>query len=499
MHMVEAPGAATLESLRLSEGYAALGERFVQLLDPTPLSAPSLIAFNPDVAALIGLRPDQGERAEFLRLAAGCARFGAVQSFAAVYAGHQFGTFVPQLGDGRAITLAEIETPGQARFEWQVKGAGLTAFSRFADGRAVLRSTIREYLCSEAMAALGIPTTRALAIAGSDDRVFREMPESAAVLTRVAPSHLRFGTFEFFHYRGQTDAVRILADYAIERFYGHLLALPEDAERYATFLREVVERTAALIAEWQLVGFAHGVMNTDNMSILGLTLDYGPFGFLDAYDPGFICNHTDEGGRYSFERQPTIGLWNCHALAAALSSLVQKSDVEAALLAYEPAFRARYRAGLREKFGLIEAHEDDADLFATAFNTLQAGRVDHTNFFRALSSLPRASTAYDDSLALMFENRSDWYDWQRRYRERLEREPREDAVRSAAMRAVNPKFVLRNYLAQQAIEAAQARDYSEIARLHDVLRHPYDEQPGREAYAAAPPDSARHIVVSCSS
>jgi uncharacterized protein YdiU (UPF0061 family) len=488
-----------LEELRLSEGYAVLGERFVERREPTPLPEPYLIAFNPDVAALMGLRDEDANRPEFLRLAAGCARFGNVEPFAAVYAGHQFGSYNPRLGDGRAITLGEIATPGGDFYEWQVKGAGMTAFSRFADGRAVLRSTIREYLCSEAMAALRIPTTRALAIAGSDAPVYRETPETAAVLTRIAPAHLRFGSFEFFHYQQQYDAVRTLADYAIRRFYPHLLALADDAERYASFLREVVERTARLIAYWQSVGFAHGVMNTDNMSILGLTLDYGPFGFLDAYDSGFICNHTDAGGRYAFDRQPSIALWNCNALAAALSSLVSKEDAANALAAYQNAFRDTYLTLLAAKFGLAETREGDETLFADCFTALQNGRVDHTIFFRAFSSLSRESTPYDDRVATLFENRSEWYDFQRAYRARLGDETRADAERQAAMKRANPKYVLRNYLAQEAIAAAEKRDYSEIARLHDVLRRPFEEQPENERYAQPPPDWAGHIEVSCSS
>jgi uncharacterized protein YdiU (UPF0061 family) len=499
MTALEVHPAAALESLRLSEGFAGLGERFVARLDPTPLPEPYPIAFNPDVAALIGLRADQGERTGFLRLAAGCARFGNVEPFAAVYSGHQFGSYNPRLGDGRAITLGEITTPAGERFEWQVKGAGMTPFSRFADGRAVLRSTIREYLCSEAMAALGIPTTRALAIAGSDAPVFRESPETAAVLTRVAPSHLRFGSFEYFHYTQQPDAVRILAGYAIERLYPHLLADSDEGVRYARFLQEVVERTARLMAQWQSVGFAHGVMNTDNMSILGLTLDYGPFGFLDAYDAGFICNHTDQGGRYAFDRQPSIGLWNCNALAAALVSLVNKDDAAAALDSYQTAFRETYLPLLAAKFGLSEVRGGDPALFADCYTALQNGRVDHTNFFRALCSLERESTPYDDRVAAFFSNRSEWYDWQRAYRARLESEPIPDNVRQAAMKRANPKFVLRNYLAQEAIAAAEKRDYSEIARLHDVLRRPFDEQQANERYAQLPPDWAAGIEVSCSS
>jgi uncharacterized protein YdiU (UPF0061 family) len=293
--------------------------------------------------------------------------------------------------------------------------------------------------------------------------------------------------------------VKILADYTIGKFFPRAAEIADDADRYAAFLREVVERTARLIAAWQSVGFAHGVMNTDNMSILGLTLDYGPFGFLDAYDAGFICNHTDQGGRYAFDRQPSIGLWNCNALAAALSSLVSKADAANALASYQQAFRESYLTLLGAKFGLSELREGDAVLFADCYNALQTGRVDHTNFFRALSSLTRESTPYDDRVATLFENRSAWYDWQRAYRERLTSEPMPDDARHAAMKRANPKFVLRNYLAQQAIAAAEKRDYVELARLHDVLRHPFDEQPENEAYAQPPPDWAAHIEVSCSS
>ena len=499
MTAVDLAHPRTLENLRLTEGYAALGERFVQRLDPTPLPEPYPIAFNADVAAMIGLAPDQAERPEFVRIAAGCARFGHVEPFAAVYSGHQFGSYNPRLGDGRAITLGELATPAGERFEWQVKGAGPTAFSRFADGRAVLRSTIREYLCSEAMAALGIPTTRALAIAGSNAPIYRETPETAAVLTRIAPSHMRFGMFEYFHYTSQPDAVKMLADYAIERLYPQFATIADDGERYAAFLREIVERTARLIAGWQAVGFAHGVMNTDNMSILGLTIDFGPYGFLDTYDAGFICNHTDQGGRYAFDRQPSIGLWNCNALAASLSTLISTEDVATALAGYQTAFKDAYLALLAAKFGFLERRSEDAALFADCYTALQHGRVDHTIFFRALSTLTRESTHEDDRLAALFENRSEWYDWQRAYRERLATETQSDEVRHAAMKHANPKFILRNYLAQQAIEAAERGDYSEIARLHDVLRHPFDERPERESYAQPPPDWASHIEVSCSS
>ena len=494
--IASAPGS-TLESLKLSEGYAGLGERFVERRDPTPLGDPHLVAFNPDAAALLDLDGSQGERPEFLRLAAGCARFAGVEPFAAVYAGHQFGTFVPQLGDGRAITLAEV-AGRLGPFEWQVKGAGQTAFSRFGDGRAVLRSTIREYLCSEAMAALDIPTTRALAIAASDDPVFREKPETAAVLTRIAPSHLRFGTFEYFHARGDADAVRILADYAIAKWYGDLADLGS-AERYGALLRAIVTRTAALVARWQAVGFAHGVMNTDNMSALGLTLDYGPYGFLDRYDPTFICNHTDAGGRYAFDQQPTVAQWNCHALAAALSTLVPQEAAQEALAAYVPAFQTTYATAIYAKFGLSERQPEDVDFLSEELATLQRGGADYTNAFRALSRVAHEPSPNDEAVVAAFESGADGRMFVDRYRARLARESRPNAERTAAMLAVNPKYILRNYLAETAIRAAQSRDYSELARLHAVLRRPFEDQPEHDAYAAPPPDWATSLSVSCSS
>ncbi|GAC1307902.1 MAG: YdiU family protein [Vulcanimicrobiaceae bacterium] len=489
---------APLESLAVGDGYAALGAPFVERLDPTPLPEPYLIAFNADVGALVGVSEAEAGRPEFLQLAAGCARFSGVRPFSAVYAGHQFGTYAGQLGDGRAITLGEVESPSGERFEWQVKGAGLTPFSRFGDGRAVLRSTIREYLCSEAMAGLGIPTTRALAIAGSHEPVYRETVESAAVLTRIAPSHLRFGTFELFHYRGDFASVRTIADYAISRFFPAVAAIADDAGRYAAFLRDVVTRTATLVARWQAVGFAHGVLNTDNMSVLGLTLDYGPFGFLDAYDAGFICNHTDAGGRYAFDRQPTIGLWNCHALAAALSSLVDEAHAAEALAAYQPAFRTAYLECMRAKFGLADERPDDATLFADAFTLLQHGRVDHTIFFRTLCDLATSGDGASD-VATLFDDRTGWHAWESAYRARLHDDARSDAERAAAMRAVNPQYVLRNHLAQEAIVAAQAGDYTAIARLHAVLRRPFETRPDDARFAEAPPAWAREISVSCSS
>jgi uncharacterized protein YdiU (UPF0061 family) len=489
------PGS--LEGLDLGEGYARLGDAFVERLDPTPLPEPYLVAFNPDVAALVGLDPAQAKRPEFLRLAAGCARFAAVKPFAAVYAGHQFGSFVPQLGDGRAITLAEVRAPGGLPLEWQIKGGGMTAFSRFGDGRAVLRSTVREYLCSEAMAGLGIPTTRALALAGSDERVYRESVETAAVLTRVAPSHLRFGHFEFFHYRNEPKRVRELADYAIGRFFPEVAAIADDAERYASFLAAVCAKTASLVARWQAVGFAHGVMNTDNMSILGLTLDYGPFGFLDAYDPGFICNHTDSGGRYAFDRQPMIARWNCQALGAALSTLVPPDDARTAIGAFDREFARAMPALMRAKFGFVESQDGDGKLMASLLDALAKAGGDFTVFFRTLSHFEPASAA-DAKLGALVGSDA-WTAWRTAYVERLRDENVSATERRKAMLATNPAVVLRNHLAQEAIEAAQARDYTQLAALHAALRDPFSEGHDGTHFAELPPPGSNAIEVSCSS
>jgi uncharacterized protein YdiU (UPF0061 family) len=485
-----------LEDLRFDNSFAALPAGFYERREPSGLPQPHLIAFNPSAAALIDLLPGEERRAEFLQLCSGNALLPGMEPVAAIYAGHQFGTFVPQLGDGRAILLGEVKNAAGESWELQLKGGGQTAFSRFADGRAVLRSTVREYLCSEAMRALGIPTTRALAMTGSAEPVYRETIETAAMLVRMAPTFIRFGSFELFASRRQTDEVRILADYVIDRFFP---AAGGGAGRYADFFAAVVGRTARLMAAWQSVGFAHGVMNTDNFSITGLTLDYGPFGFLDAYEPSFICNHTDAGGRYAFDAQPSIGRWNCYALANALTSLVPVSELEAPLAEYEHTYREAYLGRMRAKLGLLRAEPGDADLLRGLLTLLAAARADYTRFFRALCDIDLTSSAADDRAAEMFSDRDGWYAWQDRYRARLAAESLPESERRAAKRAVNPKFILRNYLAQVAIEHAQRGDFAEIARLQAVLERPFDDQAANEAYAAPPPEWAREISVSCSS
>jgi uncharacterized protein YdiU (UPF0061 family) len=475
------------------DGYAALGGRFVERRAPTPIGEPHLVAFNPDAAPLVGIDAAAANDPALLQILAGNAPAGS-DPWAAVYAGHQFGVFVRQLGDGRAITLGELCNERGERWEWQLKGAGVTAFSRFGDGRAVLRSTIREYLCSEAMHNLGIPSTRALAVAGSPDPVRREVPETAAVLSRLAPSHLRFGTFEYFHYAGAHDAVRTLADYAIEHFFAEVDARASSA--YAEFLRAVVVRTARLVARWQAVGFEHGVMNTDNMSLLGLTLDYGPFGFMERYDPHWICNHSDEAGRYAYDRQPGVALWNCRAFAAALGTLLNAAEASDALAEFEPTYRAAYTGAMRAKLGLAEPRPGDVDLILGGLDLLARDGVDYTTFFRSLADA--GSPAGERAVVALFVDGAG-AEWLTRLHARAASEARPGDARRAGMQAENPRYVLRNHLAQVAIERAQAGDFGEVALLADLLRRPFADRPGFERYAQPPPVGAASVEVSCSS
>jgi len=464
---------------------------------PTPLPAPYLVGVSAPAAELIGLTPAQV--ADSLDILIANAAPEQAQPLAAVYSGHQFGVWAGELGDGRAILFGDVET-AQGPMELQWKGAGLTPYSRMGDGRAVLRSSIREFLCSEAMHALGIPTSRALSVAGSDQGVVRETMETAAVVIRMAPSFVRFGSFEHWYYGKRNDELKILADYVLERFYPALRARENP---YAALLEEVVRRTAHLIAQWQAVGFMHGVMNTDNMSILGLTLDYGPFGFMEAFDANHICNHSDNQGRYSYANQPQIGHWNCYALAQAMLPLIGEVEAtQAALDAYQPAFAARMDELLHAKLGLtmLDAHtEADRDLFDAMFALMQANHVDFTLFFRRLGGLRAADASGDEPLRDLFIDRPAFDTWAAQYRARLQAESSDDAARQLAMNRVNPKYVLRNYLAQVAIEKAQNKDFTELARLLAVLQRPYDEQPEHEAYAALPPDWASDLEVSCSS
>ena len=486
-----------LHQLNFENTFAGLPDTFHTRLNPTPLPDPYLVSFNADAARLIDLDSHESARADFAEYFIGNRLLPGAEPLSMLYAGHQFGQFVPQLGDGRAILLGEIRNRAGELWDVQLKGAGQTPYSRSADGRAVLRSCIREYLCSEAMHGLGIPTSRALCIVGSDEEIYRERIETAAVLTRLAPSHVRFGSFEVFYYRGQHEQIATLADYVIARHFPHLA---DDADKYQLFLNEVTQRTARLMAQWQAVGFSHGVMNTDNMSILGLTFDYGPFGFMESYDPGYICNHSDPGGRYAYDQQPQIGLWNLACLAQALSPLISIEDIHTVLDAYAPAYHQHYLTMMSAKLGLAHAGKDDLPLIATLLEMMHASQLDYTNLFRSFGKFDSATDATNDFFRDQFIDRAGFDAWAASYRARLRHEAGNDSERKARMDGVNPKYILRNYLAQIAIEKAEKnRDFSEIDRLLNLLGKPFDEQPEMESYAATPPEWARQIEVSCSS
>lgn len=488
--------AITPDDLPLDNSFAALPPAFYTRLMPTPLPSPYFVAASQQAAALVGLDAQTLAHEDFVAAFTGNTVPARAQPIAAVYSGHQFGVWAGQLGDGRAILLGEIAGPA-GPMELQLKGAGLTPYSRMGDGRAVLRSSIREFLCSEAMAALGIPTTRALVVTGSDKGVMRETVETSAVVTRMSPSFVRFGSFEHWFYRDKPDELRVLADYVIANFYPELAGEPNP---YKALLAEVSRRTARLIAQWQAVGFMHGVMNTDNMSILGLTLDYGPFGFMEAFDAQHICNHTDQQGRYSYANQPQIGHWNCYALGQALLPLIGTvEDAQDALDVYQPEFARKMDELLHAKLGLRTLADEDRVLLDDMFKLMQANHADFTLFFRRLGELKVDAPEQDAPIRDLFIEREAFDAWAVQYRARLRAEHSVDSERKLAMDAVNPKYVLRNYLAQVAIEKAQNKDFSEIAKLLTVLERPFDEQPGQEHYAALPPDWASHLEVSCSS
>jgi uncharacterized protein YdiU (UPF0061 family) len=486
-----------LDQLNFENTFAGLPDSFHSRLHPTPLPDPYLVSFNANAAHLIDLDCAEAARADFAEHFTGNRLLPGSDPLSMLYAGHQFGHFVPQLGDGRAILLGEVRNREGELWDVQLKGAGITPYSRDGDGRAVLRSSIREYLCSEAMHGLGIPTSRALCIAGSDEEVYRERIESAAVLTRLAPSHVRFGSFEVFFSRGQQEQIATLADYVIAR---HFPDLADNEDKYQLFLNEVTQRTARLMAQWQAVGFSHGVMNTDNMSILGLTFDYGPFGFMESYDPGYICNHSDPRGRYAYDQQPQVGLWNLACLAQALSPLIEKQHAHAVLDGYAPAYHRHYAELMGAKLGLQKNDANDIQLIGSLLQMMHDSQIDYTNLFRSLGNFDSSEDAANAALRDQFIDRAAFDAWAAAYRARLQQEPGTDGERRARMNAVNPKYILRNYLAQNAIERAEKqRDFSEIDRLLVLLGKPFDEQPEMESYAAAPPDWARKIEVSCSS
>jgi len=460
---------------------------------PARLDDPVMVSSNKLLAEELGIDPAELATSEMLEMMSGNFMTANIKPIALVYSGHQFGVWAGQLGDGRAMTLGELPAgDSSAIWDIQLKGAGPTPYSRFADGRAVLRSSIREYLCSEAMHGLGIATTRALCLVDSKSQVYREEIESGATVCRVAQSHIRFGSFEHFHYRNQPESVKALADYVIQRNF------PEWAEadnKYYLMFKNCVMKTAKMIAQWQSVGFNHGVMNTDNMSIIGDTIDYGPFGFLDTYDSDHICNHSDTNGRYSFKNQPSVGLWNLNALATSLTSLIDNEDLISALKQYEPEFLDQFRHIMAGKIGLEEYRHDDEQLINQLLELLQINNVDYSIFFRALSAFSDDNQSIRDQ----FVDREGFDAWAEKYSTRLAQQNLTDQQRQQSMNALNPKYVLRNYIAQAAIDAAKQGDYSEVHLMLNVLQSPFEEHPQAEKYAGLPPNWADQLSVSCSS
>ncbi|RII83695.1 YdiU family protein [Neopusillimonas maritima] len=476
-----------------------LPARFYTRLETQPLTNPRLLHVNKDVAHALGLREPDLESPTFLEVVSGSEPLPGGQTLAAVYSGHQFGVWAGQLGDGRAHLLGEISTDAGPQ-ELQLKGSGLTPYSRMGDGRAVVRSSVREYLAGEAMAGLGIPTTRALSLVVADDPVYRETQEAAAVVTRVAPSFVRFGTFE--HWAQDPDSLKLLLRYVVPRFYPQCLAAQESAQSDLSrdtilrFLKEVVVKSARLVADWQTCGFCHGVMNTDNMSILGITLDYGPYGFMDGFRINHVCNHTDTHGRYAWNVQPAVMHWNLYRLASSLTALGLESDeLKTQLQVFEGAFLQAYQGNLVRKFGWLSWHEQDQDLVDEWWRLLHTQSADFTLSFR------RLATALDqpESFFALFDEPAPAREWLEQYRQRVQFDGRSEADRVTQMLSANPLYVLRNHLAQQAIDAAEKDDASVIDALMTVLRDPYTERAGFEAYAQAAPEWARHLEVSCSS
>ncbi|SHO49984.1 protein adenylyltransferase SelO [Desulfopila aestuarii] len=481
---------------------------------PTRVAEPQLIAYSHEMAELLDLDKESCLSPAFTGIFSGNTLLSAMDPFAMCYGGHQFGNWAGQLGDGRAINLGEVINRLGQRWVLQLKGAGPTPYSRRADGLAVLRSSIREFLCSEAMHHLGVPTTRALSLVLTGEGVMRDMfydghpaEEPGAIVCRVSPSFIRFGNFEIFASRGEHDVLRKLVDYTIRTDFPHLEA--DSPEVYFDWFAEICSRTAAMIVHWMRVGFVHGVMNTDNMSILGLTIDYGPYGWIDNYDPDWTPNTTDANGhRYAFGKQPYIALWNLTQLANALHPLTDNAERLQAILdtSYRQEFLAGWRKTMAAKLGLTAYIEDhDETLITELLDLLCAVETDMTIFFRQLAKLDPAGQnapasqlpeqlipAYYNADALTDDYQASMNSWLIKYRARLVRDAQNPAERRMLMNRTNPKYVLRNYMAQIAIEKAECGDYSRIHELLELLRHPYDEQPENEKFFMKRPDWARH-------
>lgn len=485
-------------------------------VSPTPVANPGLLAYSPEAARLLNLDEADIRSSAFLNAFSGNNLLAGMQAYAANYGGHQFGHWAGQLGDGRAIGLGEVIAKNGRRWELQLKGAGPTPYSRHADGRAVLRSSLREFLCSEAMHHLGVPTTRALSLMTTGEDVVRDMfysgdatPEPGAIVCRVSPSFIRFGNFELPASRGDTKLLGQLVAFCIDRDFPHLANRGQN--RIGDWFAEVCESTAVLMAHWMRVGFVHGVMNTDNMSILGLTIDYGPYGWLENFDPEWTPNTTDsQGRRYAYGKQPQIAQWNLSRLAGSIAPLLSNHEVlHAGLNRYNEVFNESHRAMNAAKLGFLQSNESDAALVQELFRLMQRMQIDMPLVFRKLAELDLNINSLESFDSVFYEPflrdeyHSEFTDWISRYAARIKVQDEPEEIRKARMNAVNPLYVPRNWLAQQAIDAAEQGDASELHRLMEVLRNPYAEQAGRERFALPRPEWARNragcSMLSCSS
>jgi serine/tyrosine/threonine adenylyltransferase len=484
----------SLNDLTFDNRFARLGDAFSSAVMPEPIAEPRLVLASPAAMALLDLSPSEADSEVFAQLFAGHKLWGDAEPRAMVYSGHQFGGYSPRLGDGRGLLLGEVVNDAGQHWDLHLKGAGPTPYSRMGDGRAVLRSSIREFLASEHLHALGIPSSRALCVTASSTPVWREKQEQAAMLLRLAESHVRFGHFEYFYYTRQHEQLKQLAEHVLHSHYAECL---QQEQPYLAMVRQIIERNAELIAYWQAYGFCHGVMNTDNMSILGITFDFGPYAFLDDFDAQHICNHSDDTGRYSFSNQVPIAHWNLAALAQAMTPLVEVDALRESLELFLPLHQAHYLALMRKRLGLLSADDGDDVLIQRLLQLMQDSAVDYSLFFRELGDSPAAQAVA--RLREDFVDLAGFDAWAADYLARSARDGDDQIQRSKRMHAANPKYILRNYLAQQVIEAAEQGDYGPVRELHQVLSRPFDEQPGMEPYAQRPPEWGKHLEISCSS
>ena len=486
-----------INNLRFENTYAELPSEFYQKKDPVPFENPHVVAFNENLADELGIDPGEKQNPLLAEYLCGKKSLGGADPLAMYYAGWQFGVYNPHLGDGRALLLGQIIDERGRRWDLHLKGCGATRFSRGFDGRATLRSSIREYLGSEALHHLGIPSTRALCVVGSTEKIDRETREPAAMMLRVAETHVRFGSFEGFYHRGEEENVRMLADYVIACHYPEIPR--QTKEGYGLLLSATAEKTASTIAKWQAFGFTHGVMNTDNMSVTGLTLDYGPYGFLETFDRDHVSNHSDHFGRYSYGNQPAIARWNLEKFARCLEGLVDEKQSQDAIETYNKTFSETYRELMLRKFGFEKEKKKSLRFIEKTLGMLAEFETDYHIFLRNISDV-RCDGSFGENpwLVELSETSGQWLQWLREYAGELRENSLPDLERKKLMDSVNPRYVLRNHIMETAIREALGREnYSEIEKARKIFENPFSDQPGCESYAADPPEWAKSLVVSC--